>query len=517
MYTFLARWWHGEASGVGWAALVIGVSAMLSRLLGVLRDRLLASHFGAGVELDAYYAAFRLPDTLYNLLIVGALSAGFIPVFAEYWEKDGRDAAMRLAGHVLTLAGWVLAAASVLCIATASWTVPFIAPGFAPDQLSQAVSLSRIMGLSPLILGLSAVMGGVLQATKRFVSFSVAPILYNVGIIAGILFLSPRMGIAGVAVGVIIGASLHLLAQASVVIPLGLQRVAGPHGRDPGVRRILTLMIPRVAGLALSQVNLIVLLALTTGLATGSVAVFTFASNIQSLPLGVIGISFALAAFPALSLAASQHVWTDFYGILQQTLARIFYYMLPAAGLLILLRGDLVRLLLHTGRFQEEDAVRTSTVLLWFSLSLVAQGMIPVLVRAYYARQDTKTPLAISVCAEIATLALAFALKGRYGVAGIAMAFSVGACLQASLLLFITTRTHAQASVRKLVSSVWRSLAAFALAATSAAPFIYFIGGTLPRLVIVSIVAALVYLGVSYALRVPEARTIAKKILPATD
>ena len=201
MISFLKRLWLGETSGLTTAAVIVGVASMLSRLLGVVRDHTLASVFGAEPELDAYYAAFRLPDFLYNLIILGALTAGFIPVFTEYLERKNAHDAWRMAEEVLSIVGVIMAVSCLVLAVAAPWIVPWTTPGFTGDHLATTVTLSRIMFLSPFLLGLSAVMGGVLQATRRFFAFALAPILYNVGIIFGAVFLSKYFGISGVAWG----------------------------------------------------------------------------------------------------------------------------------------------------------------------------------------------------------------------------------------------------------------------------------------------------------------------------
>jgi putative peptidoglycan lipid II flippase len=506
--------WFGESHSLGAAAFLIAASSVLSRLVGVIRDHLLATHFGAGAQLDAYYAAFRLPDTLYNLLIVGALSSGFIPVFAEYFERRGKEEAMKLAARVLSLAGWTLAAASILFIIFADVLVPHLTRGFSPEEVALTIRLSRIMGLSPLILGLSAVLGGILQATKRFFTFAIAPILYNVGIIIGILLFAPSLGIAGVAWGVIIGAALHLIVQASAIRSLNLRGLLKPSLKDEGIRRIIHLMLPRIAGLAITQINLIVLVAFASSLEAGSVSVFNLASNIQSFPFGVIGVSFAIAVFPALTHAFAIKSATSFNLALERITEKTLFYALPATILLILLRGDIVRILFQNGNFNAADAARTADVLFWFALSLVAQCLIPIFTRVFYARQNTRLPLLIGAIAEGTAILLAWILKGPYGVAGLAMAFSFSSFLYAALLI-LGSRIHYPLQL----GPVWRSsVIRIFLSSTIFTLWTYLLfhgfsslyrdqtlSHAIIRLTTTLFVGGLTYILISWHLRVPDA------------
>src|SRR3989338_8752347 len=228
MFKFFSRLWNGETESVTTAAFIVGAAALASRLVGVLRDRVLASTFGAGDVLDAYYAAFRVPDFLYNLVILGALSAAFIPVFTEYLEKRERREAWRLAERVLSVVGATMGVLCLVLFFAAPAVIPLTVPGFDAEKMALTVSLARIMFLSTFFLALSAVMGGVLQATRRFAAFSLAPVFYNVGIILGVLLFVPNMGPVGLAWGVVIGAILHLATQASVARKAGLERIPLP-------------------------------------------------------------------------------------------------------------------------------------------------------------------------------------------------------------------------------------------------------------------------------------------------
>ncbi len=472
--------WHGEANGLTAAALIVGAASVASRLVGVLRDRVLASTFGAGHDLDVYYAAFRVPDLIYSLIILGALSAGFIPVFSEYLENRGKEEAWKLAAQTLSIIGAVMVGVCLALALTAQWIVPWTVPGFSGDKLEQTIMLSRIMFLSPVLLGVSAVMGGVLQAMKRFMAFSLAPVFYNLGIIFGALFLAPRFGIMGVAWGVIIGAFLHLATQASVVFKLGLGKLPWPSFRPAGVRRILRLMLPRTLGLGVSQLNLVILLALASALPSGSVAVFNLANNLQSFPVGIFGISYALAAFPLLARAASRNDQVCFANEIISALSKIAFFILPSMAIFFLLRVQIVRLALGAGEFDWDNTISTANVLGAFTAALVAQALVPLFARAFYAKQDTKTPLYIALFSEATNLGLALWWRGIFGITGLALAFAAASYANALLLWVYLKRKYGPFDTYSLNISVLKSMAAAASIIAVGYPVRQIVGSIFP-------------------------------------
>lgn len=454
MFRLFRRFWNSETENVTTAALIVGVASLASRLVGVFRDRILASTFGAADTLDAYYAAFKIPDFLYNLVILGALSAAFIPVFTEYLESRDKHEAWRLAERVLSVVGGAMLIACFVLFFLAPTLIPITVPGFDGEKLAFTIQLSRIMLLSTFFLALSAVMGGILQSTRRFVAFSLAPVFYNVGIIIGVVFFVPNFGPIGLGWGVVLGAFIHLAVQASVALRLGLERIPFPSFSHEGVRRILRLMAPRTMGLAVMQINLIVILALASSLAIGSVAVLNLAMNLQAVPVGIFGISFAVAAFPALSRAASVKNKEKFRIALGGTARKVVFLILPATALILLLRAQIVRIILGQGEFDWDDTIRTANVLGIFALSLVAQSLVPLFSRAFYALQNTWTPLWIGAIAEGTNIVLAILLVDRYGLNGLVAAFSIAAWISLLLLWWRLRVKQGRIGTKE----VWRSL-----------------------------------------------------------
>lgn len=504
------------------AAIVVGGMSLVSRALGLLRDRVLAGEFGADAVLDTYYAAFRLPDFIFNLLVVGALSAGFIPVFSGRYDADntpGRRSSWRLVSNVLNV---VSLSVVVFSAAVWVWSEPItrlMTPGFSPSQVEQTVGLSRIMLWSPLLLGMSAVVGGVLQSRKQFFIFSLAPILYNVGIICGALFFVPHWGVSGLAWGVVLGAALHLLIQLPAIAAAGFRYRPVVDFRDGELKTMLRLMGPRTLSLAVNQMNLVVVTLLASWLSAGSLAIYTFANNLQSFPLGIFGIPFAIAAFPTLSALASHR--ERFLAALSQTLRHILFLVIPASVLLILLRAQVVRALLGSGRFDWNDTVDTIQALAIFSSSLFAQALIPLLIRAFYAQRDSVTPLLTAIGSVLLNVALAFALLRPLGITGLALSWSVANVLQLAVLWLLLRLRMGSLNEAEIFPSVAKILAAVSVMAAVAQGLKYAVApftgtetfvGVLGQGGMAAFFGLGAYLAVSLALRSPEALALVEWI-----
>lgn len=429
-------WSSSPSKTIGGAALLIAIAGIASRFLGFLRDRILASQFGAGDVLDSYYAAFRIPDLIYSFLVLGALSAAFIPVFTGLLAEKKKEEAWKLTSGLLHMMLFSMGVFSLAGIAFAPWLIDVITPGFSAEKQELVVMLTRVMLLSPLFLALSAVFGGVLVSFKQFAAYSLAPIFYNIGIICGALFFVPMMGEIGLAWGVVFGSLLHMLVQYPSLRRSGFRYQ--PYflnvWKDKNVRRVVKLMIPRSLGMGVNQVSLLVVTVFASTLASGSLAVFTLANNIQSVPLGLFGIAFSLAVFPSLSLLIAEKKEKNFFMVLSQTSRRILFFVLPLSILMIIFRAQFVRVILGAGDFDWEDTILTFEVLKFLSISLFAQSLIPLFARAFFALQNTKTPLYIALVSEAVHIALIPILLPEYSVLGLAIAFSVSSVLNLILL-----------------------------------------------------------------------------------
>jgi putative peptidoglycan lipid II flippase len=444
---------HSKINSIAMAAFLVAFSSLASRLLGVIRDRILASSFGAGDALDVYYAAFRLPDMIYNLLVLGALSAGFIPLFAKKLKREGEDQAeaWQVANNLINILGFSLLVISLLGIIFAPGLMHIFTPGFDADKQLLSANLSRIMFLSPIILGLSGIVGGVLQSFKRFFIYSLSPIFYNIGIIIGALYFVPLLGISGLAWGVIFGASMHLLIQLPTLYSLGFNYRFTFNLRSPEVKKIFSLMVPRTLALAISQVDLLVSTAIASTLSIGSLSIFNFANNLQFFPIGIFGISFATAAFPV--LAEHAHEPQKMIGYFSKVMRQILFFIIPASVIFWLLRVEIIQVVLGGGAFDWAATVLTFKTLGFFIISLFAQASIPLLVRMYYAREDSLRPFYVGLATVAIDIVLAWTLSRLLGVGGIALAFSIASIINFLLLWLVLEMKIGDLDKRRIFTS----------------------------------------------------------------
>lgn len=427
------------------AAGLLVIGFVLSRLLGLVRDAVVAGIFGAGFEFEAYVAAARPPETLFFVIAGGALGSAFIPTFTAYLEKGKNEEAWHIASSVTNLIALLTALLAGLAALLARFIIAYVlAPEFDPAKQALAASLMRIMMLSPVIFSISGLAMGVLNAHQRFLLPAVAPALYNAGIIFGAVVLSPVMGIHGLAWGVVIGALMHLLVQ----VP-GLAALRTPYrlivdARRPGVREVARLMGPRVLGLAVVQVNFWVNIALASGMVEGSVAALTRAWVLMLLPQGIIAQSVANAVFPTFSIHAARGETGKLKSTLGQVLRTVLFLAIPASVGLILLRLPLVRLIYERGAFAPADSQATAWALLFYGLGLVSHSLVEVVTRAFYALHDTRTPVIVGGAAMALNVALSLALIRVVGdptslvrgpFAGLALANTLATTLEAIVLL----------------------------------------------------------------------------------
>ncbi len=385
-----------KTSKIPMAALILATASLGSAILGLFRDRLLAGNFGAGNELDIYYTAFRIPDFINMVLIMGAISAAIIPIFTFYWAKDKEEAKKFLA-NLLNLLLVTFIVVSFFLFIFAPKLIFLIAPGFDGQKKELTILLTRIMFLSPILLGTSNIISGILQVFSRFLVTALAPIMYNVGIIFGILVFVPRIGLTGLAWGVALGAGLHLIIQLPIFLFLGFRPTKSFHFFHPGIKRVFRLMLPRCFGIAASQINLIVMTAIGSTLAVGTIAVFNLSNNLWRSSLVLLAVPFSTAAFPALSTVFSQGKKGDFLKKFSLSFRLLLFLIIPVSALLFILRAHIVRIIYGTGQFGWVDTRLTSACLALFSLSLFAYGLGLLLSKAFYAVRNTKTPTLITL------------------------------------------------------------------------------------------------------------------------
>ncbi len=452
-----------RATGIVMAAFVA------SRLFGLVRDMVIAAQLGTSDASDAYYAAFRIPDTIFALVAGGALASAFIPTFAGLLARDDREGAWRLASGVINLLLVVTGVVAALGILFAPALTHVLAPDFPPAKLALTASLMRVLLICPVIFGVSGLIMGILNAQQQFLLPGLAPSVYNIGIILGAWLLAPRLGPMGPALGAVAGALMHLMVQIPGLIRCKMRYSPVLSLRDPEVRQVLWLMGPRVLGLAVVQLNFFVEINLASALPAGAVAALNFAFQLMLLPQGVFAQSVATAAFPTFADQAARGQKSAMSEALAATLRAIFFVTIPAAVGLLVLRTPIVQALLERGRFEATSTEAVALALLFYAPGLVAHSAIEIPTRAFYALHDTRTPVYIAVVALLANLVLSLSLRGPMQLAGLALANSIAAYIEMLLLLwFIRPRVGGLGGAR-----TWTALARSAISAAAMAAAVW--------------------------------------------
>ena len=426
------------------AASVLMIAVFFSRVLGLLRDRFLAGTFfdaNTAWQLDVYFAAFRLPDMIFQLLVVGALSAAFIPVFTDYLLKNKKQA-WQLASTIITFGIILFFAFAIILIIFAKPLSQLIAPSFLSTEVILMTRLTRLLVIAQGAFVISSFLTGILQSQQHFIVPALSPIAYNLGIIFGIITLSPHFGIYGPAIGVLIGAFLHLIIQLPLIKKVGFVFKPSFNIKDHGVRRIGKLMLPRTLALAVSQIELTVAVSIATSLSSGSLAIFYFAQHLNALPVGLFGATIGQAALPTLSRQYTLKSVEKFKRLFLSSLKQTLYLSLPAGMMLLVLRIPAVRLAFGAGNFPWEATLLTGRVVALFALSVFAQSAIQILVRGFYAIGNTRTPLFIGALAVILNVFLSFFLVYSMDlkILGLALAISLSSFFHTSLSLILFSR-----------------------------------------------------------------------------
>lgn len=400
------RLFSSEVRGIHTAAYVLAGSAIISSLLAFLRDRLLAYTFGAGQTLDIYYAAFRLPDLIFVVAASVVSAYVLIPELVVRQERDQRE-------YLDTVFFWFSVFMITACAIAAYFAPYFLRTTFTQladaGSLDELVGLTRILLLQPILLGCSSILAAISQARHRYILYASTPLVYNFGIIFGVLFLYPLVGLPGIAWGVVLGAALHFGIQLPAALTDGffgkISRVGSP--------RILTGMVavsvPRSLALSMNQISFLGLLALAGALATGSISIFMLAFNLQAAPLAIIGASYSVAAFPLLAQVFSRGELSEFLEQVSTAARHIFFWSFPAIALLIVLRAHIVRAVLGTGAFDWTDTRLTAAAFAVFVVSLSAQALMLLLVRGYYAAGRTFVPFVMSALSAAICIGLGYA------------------------------------------------------------------------------------------------------------
>lgn len=511
------------------AAGLVGVLVLLGRIVGLFREMVMLNYLGTStLEAEAYAVASRFPEAIFYIIAGGAIGSAFIPTFSAYFVDDDEQGGWRLFSAIINLITLVVAAIAVLAMVFAPQIVSFFYHEkivATPILLPMTVSLMRLMLLSTIIFAASGVIMGALNARQHFFLPALAPLIYNVGIIlGGVLWQNPTgdplTGKAmGFAVGTVLGAAGHLLIQLPGLKAKDAQYSGILTVHDPGVIKVLRLMLPRVLGLSFSQINFF-LITFMTGLAVfaeGSLPVFNTAFRIINLPLGIIGIALGIAAFPTLSTLAAKKAFGDMREIVTDSLRLLLFLGLPITVLLIFLAEPVVSILFERGLFDETSTQNVAAVLSYFALGLIALMMLEVISRTFYSLSDTWTPvlaggLQVALMAAL-SLWLGLILFPQWGglpVAGLALGLTISNYIEVILLLWLLKRKMGRLNGRSLFNSGWRLLGATGMMTA----VMWFVLSNLPatspwvQLIVGGLAGGLTYLLACLLLRAPEMQNV---------
>jgi putative peptidoglycan lipid II flippase len=503
------------------AAFVIMAIYGVSHLVGLVKTRLLIGHFfgSAASYLDVYYAAFVLPDTLFQLLVVGALSAAFIPTFTKYLSKDEKDA-WHMASLAMNIIVLSLALIAGIIFIFARPISALVAPGFSAQQILIMTGLLRIMLVAQIFFSVSGFLTSIIQTHHRFLVPALAPIGYNLGIIFGIIVLAPHIGIYGPAVGVVLGAILHMLVQIPLAIKLGFRFKPILNITHPGVREVATLMPPRAVALGLDQVEQFVAVTLASLLTSGSLSILNAARTLYTIPASLFGATIGQAAFPALSRVSSNENLSEFKKILADSLLQILFISLPVSTLFIILRIPIVRIIFGSRTFPWSATLLTGKTLAILAVSASFYAVMQLIVRGFYALHDTATPLKIGTAAAV--FDIVFSVLAVYvfqwNVMGIALGITATSIVETIVLLTVLYRKLGWTAdtnimffaVGKMIFtsfitglSLWlpmRLLDKFVFDTTRTIPLLALTGVT-------SLIGMVVYLCLSYLFKVEELKS----------
>ena len=504
------------------AGMIVSGAFLFSRVLGWVRLVVIGNTVQPTTELDAFIAAFRIPDLMYQLVAAGALSSALIPVLSSVMTTDGDRRAWRVVSTVTNLMLIGLAVLGVIVLLGADVIVPAFTGGFDPATMARTIELTRIMVLSPILLALGSVATSVLNARGRFAAAALAPSVYNLAIIGAAFTLAPSIGAAGLAIGVVAGSLGHLLVQLRPLRAIGFHYEPIIDLADTAARQALALMAPRALGLGASQITFFVTTALATGLGVGAVTAFYYAFTLLQIPMGLIGVPLAVVLFPSLSREVASGNHREFVALVTRALRFLTFVMLPIAVLVAILRVEAVAVLF--GGFERTVIESTATTLLAFMVGLVGHALIAVLARAFFALHDTRTPVGAAIVAVVMNTTLAVALVEPLGLTGLALAIAIAAWLEATLLMVLLRRrvgllgfaSVASLGVRTALATAAAGVAALIvhdrvgplLAPDPSAGGFANLPGLIGVLLIVGAAYASVFVVAALALRIEELRSI---------
>lgn len=501
------------------AAGLLMVAMLLSRVLGFVREQIMTAQFGKGYITDAYFAAFTIPDLLYNLLVGGALSAAFIPVFSAYIAKKQEDDAWEVASTVTNLAIILFIIGITLGIIFTPYLMPLIAYKLSPKALNLSIELTRIMFPAVLFTGLNGILMGVLNSYQSFLSPAIGSVIYNLGIIAMGVVLGGYYGygIKGFAIGVIVGVIGNFFIQLPNVLRKRPKYRFRINLKHPGVKKMGLLILPALIGLSISQINLIVNQNFASSLTEGSITAIRIANRLMLLPLGVFSFSIAMAVFPTLSAQFATGQINEYKKTFSMGIRSSIFITLPSAVGLMALSEPIIRLLFQMGKWTENATIDTAEVLFYYSIGMFAQAAIMVITRGYYAINDTKTPVYVGIISIFLNFFINWTLMKIMGAPGLALGFSLVSILNMLFLLILLKKKIGQIGGKKIIisflkaaiSSLFMGLTAFGTAYKIAE--VINLHSKINQIMQVGtavLVGALVYIIISILLKIEEMDTV---------
>ncbi|MDD2233719.1 MAG: murein biosynthesis integral membrane protein MurJ [Desulfitobacteriaceae bacterium] len=429
---------------------------LISRILGFLRDAIIAGLFGQGSVTDAYNVAFVLPDLLYWLLVGGVLSSAFIPVLSEYIARNNEEEGWQVVSSVINITLLILSIFIIIALVFAEQFIHLLAPGL-NENLNLAVQLMRIILFQPLILAMSGLSMGILNSYKIFWPSALGSVLYNVCVIVCGPLLADRLGIAGFAVGVVVGAAANFLVQIPALQKVGFRYQLSINWRHPSVQRIASLALPIILCFALNQVQVMVNANLGSSLSEGSITALYYANRLSQLPVGIFAVAIAMAVFPTITEQAALQQWDNFRIMSSRAIRMVMFITIPISIGMVVLRYPLIRVLFQHGKFTAEDTLMTAIPLVFFALGIVAQAIIQVLPRMFYALQDTWTPALVGILAMLVNLTGALILIRPMAHGGLALANMIASFVNMLLLIIILHRRLGKIDGRNLLMTFFKT------------------------------------------------------------
>ena len=508
------------------SSAIVMTAFLVSKIVGLLRERAIAHQFGASAELDAYVAAFRIPDLLFTLVAGGALISAFLPVFAGALARGQEDEAWTLASATTNLIFLATGTLSLLAMLSAPWLVrTVLVPHFAPAQQALTVDLLRIVLVGTMIFAASGLQMGVLQAFQDFTPPAVAPILYNLGILLAAVALGPRFGIRALAMGVVLGAFMHLGIQLPFLRHHGYRYRFTLGLSAPGVLPVFWLMWPRMIALGAVQLMFFVNTRLASGLPAGSLAALNYAWVLAQMPQTILGTAIATVAFPRLAELAALGERDRLRQTATTALRVMIALTIPASVALWILAGPAIDVLLRTGRFDAAAALATSLTLRMFTLGLLGQVALEMVARLFYAQQNTRTPMFMAIGAMGLNILLAQLLVVHWQAAGLALANSLAVTLEVVAGIWLLRRMMGRLDGHALARTLSQSVAAGSLMAVACAGALRLLPpatalGTIHgplvdgivRLALGGLAGGLAYAAAAYALGMSEVRMVTERI-----